>query len=453
VQGPRSPDPLICGATLSPRTLAVPMNDQVAPGRGGRVSEGPRRSVRLAAALLAAALSLVVFEVVLRLVPAAIPPKLLILFEPSLRAKAAVGAFPLQRDFREVARDDGGPPLFVPKPDSPVVSIDRTADGAARSTDELGFCNPRGTYEGRERIDVIALGDSFSWCHAVLPEEAWPARLGEKTGLRVFSLGLGGKGPYEYVQYLLAFGLVKKPRVVVMNVYGGNDLRDAVTYRDWRDATARGERPPSSEPQNIAPGLVASAVGRNSYAINFLVALASRLATRDASDWEKAHVDFRYTLALPSGAVAFNTENRDRDEVLTARRLEEGTTSLAIWDDALSRFSALAREHGFTAVVSYTPPAFAAYRGLANFDDASVAPLMTAFDESQRRFLADRAVSLGFLFHDLTPDLSIAAREAGAALLYDPVHVHLTARGNDVVAGSLARFLADRGLAASANRP
>jgi hypothetical protein len=422
------------------------MNDLVAPGRGGRASKGPRRSVKLAAALLAAALAFVAFELALRLVPAAIPPKLLILFEPSLRAKAAVGAFPLQRDFREVARDDGGPPLFVPKPDSPVVSIDASADGVERSTDELGFCNPRGTYEGRERIDVIALGDSFSWCHAVRPEEAWPARLGEKIGLAVFSLGLGGKGPYEYVQYLLAFGLVKKPRVVVMNVYGGNDLRDAVTYRDWRDAKARGERPPSSDPQSLAPGLVASAVGRNSYAINFLVALASRLASRDASDWEKAGVDFRYTLALPSGPVKFNVENRDRDEVLTARRVEDGTTTLEIWDDALWRFASLAREHGFRAVVSYTPPAFAAYGELADFHDAPTAALMTAFDESQRRFLAGRSATFGFLFHDLTPDLAAAARAGGAALLYDPVHVHLTARGNDVVAESLASFCGKLGL-------
>jgi hypothetical protein len=421
------------------------MNQRVAPGSGGRGPAGPRRSVKLAAALLAAGLSLVVFEIALRLAPSAIPPKLLILFEPSLRAKVAAGAFPLQRDFREVARDDGGPPLFVPKPNSPVVSIDATADGVRRSTDELGFCNPPGRYQGRDRIDVVTLGDSFSWCHAVRPEEAWPALLGEKTGLPVFSLGLGGKGPYEYVQYLVAFGLAKKPRIVVMNIYGGNDLRDAVAYRDYREAVSRGEKPPSSEPSSIAPGLVSSAVGRNSYAVNFLVALASRLAGRDASDWEKAGVDFHYSLGLPAGAVPFNTENRDRDEVISARHLEDGSTPLTIWDEALTRFATLAREHGFAAVVSYTPPAYAAYDDVAKFDDASITPLMTAFDQQQRRFLAERAGSAGFLFHDLTPDLSAAA--GAGELLYDPVHVHLTARGNEVVAESLARFFASSGLA------
>ncbi len=426
------------------------MEQHAAPGSDGPAlsgSRGPRRSVKLAAGAFAVVLGFVALEVALRIVPDRIPPKLLILFEPSLRARIAAGAFPLQRDFREVARDDGGPPLFVPKPNSPVVSIDRTADGVDRSTDELGFCNPPGRYEGASRIDVIALGDSFSWCHAVRPDQAWPARLGEGTGLTVFSLGLGGKGPYEYVQYLRAFGLAKHPRVVVMNVYGGNDLRDAVAYRDFRDATARGEKPPSSEPQNVLPGLVSSAVGRNSYAINLAVALASRLASRDAGDWEKTGVNFRYTLALPGGAVPFNVENRDRDEVVSARHLADGTTPLAIWEDALARFATLSRDHGFTAVVSYTPPAYAAYGELATFDDRSIVPVMTEYDAAQKRFLAGRAAALGFLFHDLTPDLQAAAHEPDATLLYDAVHVHLTARGNDVVAASLARFFAENAIA------
>ena len=42
------------------------------------------------------------------------------------------------------------------------------------------------------------------------------------------------------------------------NVYGGNDLRDAVTYRDYRAAIAMGERPPTHEAESVAPWLVSS---------------------------------------------------------------------------------------------------------------------------------------------------------------------------------------------------
>lgn len=422
-----------------------------APGKRQQTSGGPGRGMKIAALGFSLLLTFGALEGALRLVPQAISPKLLILFEPGLRARIAAGAFPLQKDFREVVRDDGGPPLFVPKPDSPVVSIDPTADGVERSTDELGFCNPAGRYAGRDRIDVIAIGDSFTWCHAVLPGEAWPALLGERSGLSTYSLGLGGNGPYEYVQYLREFGIAKHPRVVIMNIYGGNDLRDAVAYRDYREAIARGERPASRSTEHVAPALVDSVVGRHSYAFNFLLAVVSRVADKDKGDWEKAGINFRYQLLLAGGPVEFNVENRDRDEIVSARHQEDGSTPLAIWEGALRRFGELAREHGFTAIVAYTPPAYAAYGDRVRLADPSLAPLLKRFDDAQRAYLAEHAASLGYVFHDLTPALHAASlHDDASGLLYGAVHVHLSARGNEVVAEELAKFLAERGIGPSA---
>ncbi len=429
------------------------MSDARAPGSGKVRSGGPGSGVKLAALGFGVTLALVVLETALRLVPQAISPKLLILFEPGLRAAIASGAYPLQKDFQQIERDDGGPPLFVAKPDTRIVSIDDTPDGAVRSTDEIGFCNPPGRYNGHERIDVITLGDSFTWCHAVVPEQAWPALLGERAGLSTFSLGRGGNGPYEYLQYFRRFGIPKHPRVVVMNIYGGNDLRDAVSYGQYTAAIEKGEEPPSETPRNIAPGLAASLVGRHSYSLNLVLAFVSRIASQDPSDWERTGIDFRYQLALSGGPVAFNTENRDRDEVVSARHLASGSTPVTIWDAALARFAALAREQGFTAIVSYTPSAYVAYGDRVRFADPSIATSLLHLDDAQRRYLAERASSLGILFHDLTAALREASQHPDeTGLLYHPVHVHLTARGNEVVAASLARFLDERGLDRDAQR-
>ena len=44
------------------------------------------------------------------------------------------------------------------------------------------------------RYDVVAIGDSFTHGDEVTFEQAWPARLEAKTGLRVLNLGVGGYG-------------------------------------------------------------------------------------------------------------------------------------------------------------------------------------------------------------------------------------------------------------------
>ena len=133
---------------------------------------------------------------------------------------------------------------------------------------------------------------------------------------------------------------------------------------------------------------------------------------------------------------------------MTARHQADGSEPLAIWDDALRRFGELAREHGFVAVVSYTPWALSAYDGRVVLDDPKLAPLLKGFDDAQRSYLAAHAQPFGYRFHDLTTDLRAAAGHADASgLLYDPVHVHLTVRGNQVVADSLARYLEEQGIA------
>lgn len=120
---------------------------------------------------------------------------------------------------------------------------------------------------------------------------------------------------------------------------------------------------------------------------------------------------------------------------------------MTIWAEALDRFGSLAREHRFVAIVTYTPAAYAAYGDLVRLEDPSLAPLLEEFDAAQRRFLNEHASLDGYVFHDLTDDLLVASQhEDASGLLYDPVHVHLSVRGNQVLAESMARFLAEKGL-------
>ncbi|GJM24128.1 MAG: hypothetical protein DHS20C16_05430 [Phycisphaerae bacterium] len=85
--------------------------------------------------------------------------------------------------------------------------------------DALGFRNAQ-VYE---HPDVVAIGDSQT--HST-HDKSWPALYESDTGHTTYNMGIAGWGPAEYVLVLDA-ALRRKPKVVVVGLYMGNDVADA----------------------------------------------------------------------------------------------------------------------------------------------------------------------------------------------------------------------------------
>jgi hypothetical protein len=140
-----------------------------------------------------------------------------------------------------------------------------------------------------------------------------------------------------------------------------------------------------------------------------------------------------------------NVQNNDQDEVRTARDLASGALTVELFDPALDRFAALAREDGFLPVVAYAPTAYTAYAEWIQFRDPTLAPLLADFSRRQREHLATATAARGLTWVDLTPSLQAAARDRhGRELLYYPINVHYTPAGQTVVAGTLAEAIRPR---------
>jgi hypothetical protein len=394
--------------------------------------------------------TLVGVEAGLRFAPSIIPLNLLINFSPDTRAAIAERRnLATERHTVEVARDDGGPPLRVFPPHQQVGKLFADQHAVASvMTDETGFCNVPLADGARRQAEFVAVGDSFTWCTGVRPEDAWVSRLGQITDLNGYNLGRGGVGVHEYLQILITYGLQLQPDVVLLNYYDGNDLRDALVYQEYRD----GRRDPATEAK---PGVISkikqtvqgifdtTLVGR-SYAANLALASAIEvyLTIKDLRGVEE-RINFRYAFRFPDGPIGFNRENTDLDEVEHARALRDGKISLAVVEEGLERFVALAKRHGFAPVVLYTPSAYTAYGDYVEFEDPALAALMPWFSRAQRDFLRAKGEALGYRFVDLTPALRQAASEhGGQTLLYFPTNVHLSQLGNEVVARALADLLA-----------
>ena len=107
------------------------------------------------------------------------------------------------------------------------------SDGAlhrfAFQTDAEGFRNPR----VRDRVDIAALGDSFTDAMTLPIDEAWPTRLERQTGLAVQNYGTAGFGPQQELLTLKDYAVTHHPRVVVLAYFAGNDIFDAEAFDEF----------------------------------------------------------------------------------------------------------------------------------------------------------------------------------------------------------------------------
>ena len=397
------------------------------------------------------------FELGLRAFPAElIPVGWLKRFQSDLRLEIAERLSLPNEQMRELPRDDGGPPLKLYRPNVRTEQRFSSQERSDVTRDARGFCNPARDSYDRATIDVIIMGDSFTGCIATDREATWISRIGQLTGLSVYNVGEGGIGPYDYLQIFRHFGLPKSPKIALMNIYEGNDLRDSVRYHEHVDAVRKGgsgyaDAADRFEPELEYETLLHQPLGRSSYAVNVgLVALGKAAegignAISRARGEVREQVNFRYELRFADGAVVpFNVQNADRAEVRHAAWLRSGEIRLSAFDDVLARFVALGREHDFQPVVSYAPSAYTAYADVVAFEDDALSRLMPWFSEKQPAYLRQKSEEPGFAFIDLTPALQAAAhRLQDKELLYYPANVHYTPAGHRVVGDALAAAITE----------
>jgi lysophospholipase L1-like esterase len=105
------------------------------------------------------------------------------------------------------------------------------------STDAEGFRNRA----VRERVDVAALGDSFTDAMTVPIDASWPARLEQSLGIAVQNYGTAGFGPQQELLVLRDFVVRHRPSRVVLAYFAGNDLFDAERFDRFEQSHGHAE--------------------------------------------------------------------------------------------------------------------------------------------------------------------------------------------------------------------
>lgn len=333
-------------------------------------------------------------------------------------------------------------------------------------TDAEGFRNAR----TRERIDIAALGDSFTDAMTLPVDEAWPTLLARRTGVAVQNYGTAGFGPQQELLALKDYALQHRPRIVVLAYFAGNDLFDAEAFDDF-------SRSGGAIRRAVQGWRIKDIVSR---ADNWFLVSALRATSTWASKLERAEaradaepIAFAAPAPPPgSGAVfdrgmftaavhgrvmrwAFmppylNTLTFSEDD-LAARR------GWALTQQAIGEMRDVSRRAGAEFVVMFLPFKSQVYLPwLAQAVSASelshalrfylpdnpgtpdIALMMRnrlAQNMLMRRFCDER----GLPFLDTTDALQ--ARVAAGENVYFPDESHLNGRGHAVVADALAAYL------------
>ncbi|MEM8858876.1 MAG: hypothetical protein AAGD96_11175 [Chloroflexota bacterium] len=112
------------------------------------------------------------------------------------------------------------------------VSFHVTSKNWLNPESNIGFRVDSADWEPQWPVDVVTVGDSFTFCFTEY-EDCWVNRLQTEYGYSVVNLGQGATGNVSHANVLFTFGLPYKPKVVLWQWYGNDNNEDYGLVYQW----------------------------------------------------------------------------------------------------------------------------------------------------------------------------------------------------------------------------
>lgn len=331
-------------------------------------------------------------------------------------------------------------------------------------TDAEGFRNSA----VRDRVEIAALGDSFTDAMTMAGEASWPAQLEGLLGVPVQNYGTASFGPQQELLVLKDFVAPRRPRTVVLAFFAGNDIFDAEAFDAFQRSGGSIKR---AQPGWRTSRIVSRA--ESWFVVSALRAGGHGLATPDVALAAAESVSAP-PVELPDASVpafdrgwfdlpvsgrrlrwAFmppylNTLNFSRQE-LAAR------PGWRLTSDAIREMQKVSESFGAQFVVMFVPFKSQAYLPLVqaamskedlaaafrfyleSFGGTIDVERMLANRLAQNQLLQQLCAETGIPFLDTTA--ALAARAATGENVYFSDESHLNEAGEALIAETLAAFL------------
>lgn len=284
-------------------------------------------------------------------------------------------------------------------------------------SDAKGFRNPA---DAPTAADIAFVGDSYTEAAQVPIAETFAQLVGRATENSVLNYGRGAYGPQQEALVLRRFALAQDPapKVIVWQLFEGNDLKDAVEFAAWKE-----------NPNRVRAGLLDRYLA-NSFFVPFL--LRTYESKKKRFDWTGS--------ALSNGrddwAVRYKLEvdpfkNRSNAWPGTEAALREGI--------------AAAREAGSRVVLMYVPTAARVLHDKLKTEDQQLRGQYFPDGGLDVRPFLQRvqtlAQELGVPLLDLYPVFRAHVQREGGSGIFIPDDEHLDLEGHRLVSEALAPLI------------
>ncbi|HXM20902.1 MAG TPA: hypothetical protein VN948_06530 [Terriglobales bacterium] len=265
--------------------------------------------------------------------------------------------------------------------------------------------------------DLAVIGDSFVEETTISTAQLMTSRLAHLESKVVANLGQYGYGPLEELAVLKRYALPLHPRTVLWMFYEGNDLKDAIHYRNVTMGT---HKPPSYWTKSWERSFTSNALAQ----VYFRLRPALRPSgikhsgVMQTSDGNKLTVYFLYS-SLP-----FTKED--------VGALDDTTRTIAT-------ASKLCEAQGVHLIFVFIPTKFRVYHSFCQFPRESDCSEWVLNDLPDRLEKAVEAISPQIGYLDLTPNLVDAVGKGTAPYYSDDDH--WTPEGQEIAAEATNNYL------------
>ena len=306
------------------------------------------------------------------------------------------------------------------------------------STDTDGFSHNSRTGSS----DVIVIGDSYI-AFGLNEADSFGSRLERLSGLTVANLGIGGYGPFQYLEVLKRYGLRRKPKYAFFSFFEGNDISDIRNYLLWKNGAPYNALPigyRSSSNHFIVRRYFLALTDIVSYLGENLKKKMAQLVSNNNSQYSREgeiHPDLALLhLGNENHKALFFYKMKVNKDFLNS---EEGVELRKI----LMEFKSVCIKNAIIPIVLYIPIAAHIYAEYST-NESGVNWLQIRGEQIAAKAKMENAMihlvqELHTPFIDLVPAFEAAAKDG--KLLYYPFDSHWNSEGRAVAAAYVADIL------------